>query len=262
MVPAPAPLPVPVRREHDLLGDRDVPADAYWGVHTLRATENFTVTGMPISVYPLLIDALAAVKEAAARANEELGLLPADKAAAIAAACREIRTGQLHDQFVVDVVQGGAGDLHQHERQRGRRQPCPGAPRPRQGRLRPPPPQRGRQPRPVHQRRLPHRHPHRGDRRRPRTPPRHGRAPGRLRRQGPGVPRGRQDGPHPAPGRGAHDAGPGVLHVRRDAGGGPQPASPRPSSSSTRSTSGPPPSAPASTPPPVTPRPPAATSPN
>ncbi|MFI8763815.1 aspartate ammonia-lyase [Streptomyces sp. NPDC053792] len=109
MVPAPAPHDGPLRREHDLLGDRDVPADAYWGVHTLRATENFAITGTPISVYPLLIDALAAVKEAAARANEELGLLPADKAAAIAGACREIRTGQLHDQFVVDVVQGGAG---------------------------------------------------------------------------------------------------------------------------------------------------------
>ncbi|MFD9902792.1 aspartate ammonia-lyase [Streptomyces sp. NPDC059063] len=97
------------RREHDLLGDRDVPADAYWGIHSLRAMENFPITGTPISVYPQLIDALAAVKEAAARANQELGLLPAEKADAIAAACREIRSGKLHDQFVVDVVQGGAG---------------------------------------------------------------------------------------------------------------------------------------------------------
>ncbi|MFD4630608.1 aspartate ammonia-lyase [Streptomyces sp. NPDC058284] len=103
-IPAPAP-----RREHDLLGDRDVPADAYWGIHSLRATENFPITGIPISVYPQLIDALAAVKEAAARANEELGLLPKAKADAIAAACREIRAGRLHDQFVVDVIQGGAG---------------------------------------------------------------------------------------------------------------------------------------------------------
>ncbi|MFH8613005.1 aspartate ammonia-lyase [Streptomyces sp. NPDC018029] len=98
-----------LRREHDLLGDRDVPADAYWGIHSLRATENFPITGIPISVYPQLIDALAAVKEAAARANEELGLLPKAKADAIAAACREIRAGHLHDQFVVDVIQGGAG---------------------------------------------------------------------------------------------------------------------------------------------------------
>ncbi|MFU0242733.1 lyase family protein, partial [Streptomyces scabiei] len=97
------------RSEHDLLGDRDVPADAYWGVHTLRATENFPITGTPISAYPHLIDALAAVKEAAARANEELGLLAPEKAAAIVEACREIRDGKLHDQFVVDVIQGGAG---------------------------------------------------------------------------------------------------------------------------------------------------------
>ncbi|MER7379877.1 aspartate ammonia-lyase, partial [Streptomyces lanatus] len=97
------------RSEHDLLGDRDVPADAYWGVHTLRATENFAITGTPISAYPHLIDALAAVKEAAALANEELGLLEPEKAAAIVAACREIRSGKLHEQFVVDVIQGGAG---------------------------------------------------------------------------------------------------------------------------------------------------------
>ncbi|MEU5688981.1 aspartate ammonia-lyase [Streptomyces venezuelae] len=110
MSTVPAPIPVPaLRREHDLLGDRDVPADAYWGIHSLRATENFPITGIPISVYPQLIDALAAVKEAAARANEELGLLPKVKADAIAAACREIRAGRLHDQFVVDVIQGGAG---------------------------------------------------------------------------------------------------------------------------------------------------------
>ncbi|MGA4847485.1 aspartate ammonia-lyase [Streptomyces sp. G5(2025)] len=108
MTAAPAPAPA-TRREHDLLGDRDVPADAYWGIHSLRATENFPITGIPISVYPQLIDALAAVKEAAARANEELGLLPKAKADAIAAACREIRAGRLHDQFVVDVIQGGAG---------------------------------------------------------------------------------------------------------------------------------------------------------
>ncbi|WP_137992751.1 aspartate ammonia-lyase [Streptomyces vilmorinianum] len=97
------------RREHDLLGEREVPADAYWGIHSLRAMENFPITGTPISVYPQLIDALAAVKEAAALANEELGLLAPEKAAAIVAACQEIRSGKLHDQFVVDVIQGGAG---------------------------------------------------------------------------------------------------------------------------------------------------------
>jgi aspartate ammonia-lyase len=97
------------RSEHDLLGDRDVPAEAYWGIHSLRATENFPITGTSISAYPHLIEALAAVKEAAARANEELGLLEPEKAMAIVAACREIRAGKLHDQFVVDVIQGGAG---------------------------------------------------------------------------------------------------------------------------------------------------------
>ena len=97
------------RSEHDLLGYRDVPAEAYWGIHTLRARKNFAITGTPIAACPHLIDALAAVKEAAALANEELGLLDPRKAAAIVEACREIREGKLHDQFVVDVIQGGAG---------------------------------------------------------------------------------------------------------------------------------------------------------
>ncbi|MCW2566793.1 MAG: aspA [Mycobacterium sp.] len=97
------------RIEHDLLGDREVPADAYYGVHTARAVENFRITGIPISVYPHLITALACVKEAAAGANRELGLLDAPKASAIVAACREIRSGALHEEFVVDVIQGGAG---------------------------------------------------------------------------------------------------------------------------------------------------------
>ncbi|WP_394329948.1 lyase family protein, partial [Amycolatopsis keratiniphila] len=97
------------RVEHDLLGDKEVPADAYWGVHTARARENFPITGTPISAYPHLIEALASVKEAAAHANADLGLLEPDVADAIRQACREIREGALHDQFVVDVIQGGAG---------------------------------------------------------------------------------------------------------------------------------------------------------
>jgi len=97
------------RLEHDLLGDREVPAHAYYGVHTLRAVENFPITGTPISHYPDLVQALADIKMAAARVNHELGLLSADKADAIVAACREIRAGKLIDQFVVDVIQGGAG---------------------------------------------------------------------------------------------------------------------------------------------------------
>jgi len=97
------------RTEHDLLGKREVPADVYYGIHTLRAKENFQISGVSVSAYPQLIIALAAVKEAAARANASLGLLPKAKCDAIVAACQEIRAGALHDQFVVDVIQGGAG---------------------------------------------------------------------------------------------------------------------------------------------------------
>jgi aspartate ammonia-lyase len=99
----------PSRREHDLLGERSVPASAYYGVHTLRALENFAITGTPISIYPDLVAALACVKEAAALANNELGLLDDRKALAIAQACEEVRNGTLLEEFVVDVIQGGAG---------------------------------------------------------------------------------------------------------------------------------------------------------
>jgi aspartate ammonia-lyase len=98
-----------MRREHDLLGDRDVPAGAYYGVHTLRAVENFPISGTPISIYPDLIAALASIKLAAARSNQKLGLLDDIRADAIVAAAEEIRAGKLHDEFVVDVIQGGAG---------------------------------------------------------------------------------------------------------------------------------------------------------
>ncbi len=98
-----------MRTEHDLLGEREVPAVAYYGIHTLRALENFPITGTPIGAYPELIRALACVKQAAALANFELGLLERRKAEAIGAACGAIRAGELHDQFVVDVIQGGAG---------------------------------------------------------------------------------------------------------------------------------------------------------
>jgi len=98
-----------VRREHDLLGEREVPIDAYYGIHTVRAVENFAITGVRIGHYPDLIAALAAVKEAAATTNMRLGLLDPRLGNAIVAACEEVRAGKLHDQFVVDVVQGGAG---------------------------------------------------------------------------------------------------------------------------------------------------------
>ncbi|MFO1301763.1 MAG: aspartate ammonia-lyase [Burkholderiaceae bacterium] len=97
------------RLEHDLLGDRAVPDDAYYGVHTLRALENFPITGTPISIYPALVRALACIKQAAAMANNELGLLDDERTRGIVRACEELRDGRLHDQFVVDVIQGGAG---------------------------------------------------------------------------------------------------------------------------------------------------------
>ena len=100
---------IPSRIEHDLIGDREVPVDAYWGVHTLRAVENFPITGTSIAIYPDLIAALACIKQSAAEANCELGLLDAQRCYAIVAACRELRDGRLHEQFVVDVIQGGAG---------------------------------------------------------------------------------------------------------------------------------------------------------
>ncbi|MEP6733423.1 MAG: aspartate ammonia-lyase [bacterium] len=97
------------RVEHDLLGDRDVPDDALYGVQTLRALENFAITGIPLREFPKLIEALAAVKEAAALANAELGLLPQDVADAIVRASGEIRAGRHHEHFLVDMIQGGAG---------------------------------------------------------------------------------------------------------------------------------------------------------
>ena len=97
------------RTEHDLIGNREIPGDAYYGIHTVRAVENFPISGSPIAAYPDLINALASVKQAAASANRDLGLLDQQRFGAIAAACADLREGQLHDQFVVDVVQGGAG---------------------------------------------------------------------------------------------------------------------------------------------------------
>jgi aspartate ammonia-lyase len=97
------------RLEHDLLGTRLVPSAAYWGIHTLRAVENFHITDIPLSHFPNLVIALAMVKKAAAVANRKMGHLPPAIADVIVAACDEIIGGALHDQFVVDMLQGGAG---------------------------------------------------------------------------------------------------------------------------------------------------------
>lgn len=98
-----------VRIESDSLGTMKVPVDAYYGIQTLRAVVNFPITGVPISSVPHLIRSLAAVKKAAASANKALGILDEPLAQAICTACDEIMKGKYHNQFVVDVIQGGAG---------------------------------------------------------------------------------------------------------------------------------------------------------
>jgi len=95
------------RREKDLLGERDVPAEAYYGIQTLRSSENFPITGL--RMHPSLIRAFAMVKLAAARANMKLGYLDERIAAAIVQAAQEVIDGKLHEYFIVDVIQGGAG---------------------------------------------------------------------------------------------------------------------------------------------------------
>ncbi|MBI9069961.1 MAG: aspartate ammonia-lyase [Melioribacteraceae bacterium] len=97
------------RREHDLLGDRDVPYEVYYGVQTLRALENFNISGISVNFFPLVIEAFGIVKMAAAKANYSLGLLSKPIKDAIVNACNEILNGKLHSHFVVDMIQGGAG---------------------------------------------------------------------------------------------------------------------------------------------------------
>lgn len=97
------------RIEHDLLGDLPVPADAYYGVQTARALENFQISGIELRQYPNFIKALAMVKLAAARANFETGGFSKEILSAIEGACQEIIDGKLHDEFKLDVLQGGAG---------------------------------------------------------------------------------------------------------------------------------------------------------
>ena len=98
------------RLEHDSLGEIQVPIDAYYGVQTLRAIENFNeISGITISDHPYYVKALAMVKWAAAHANMSLGILDEKIGNAIKAACEEIIGGALVDQFPVDLLQGGAG---------------------------------------------------------------------------------------------------------------------------------------------------------
>ncbi|MFC4767898.1 aspartate ammonia-lyase [Effusibacillus consociatus] len=96
-----------VRTEKDLLGTKEVPAQAYYGIQTLRAVENFPITGIP--PHKEMIRALAAIKKAAAMANRDVGVLRSDIADAVIRAAEEVLEGRLHEQFIVDSIQGGAG---------------------------------------------------------------------------------------------------------------------------------------------------------
>jgi aspartate ammonia-lyase len=97
------------RTEKDLLGEKQVPADAYYGIQTARALENFQISPNNMSTYPEFIEAFALVKLAAARANHKAGVMKADRLSAIEKACKEVMAGKYRDQFRVDWFQGGAG---------------------------------------------------------------------------------------------------------------------------------------------------------
>ncbi|MEG1863798.1 MAG: aspartate ammonia-lyase [Alistipes sp.] len=97
------------RREHDLLGEMDIPVECYFGVQTMRAVENFHISRVRLNFFPEFIKGLADVKQGAAMANRDLGLLDPAIAEAIIKACGELREGKFDDHFVVDMVQGGAG---------------------------------------------------------------------------------------------------------------------------------------------------------
>jgi aspartate ammonia-lyase len=105
----PAQLIGDFRTEHDSLGERELPDEVYYGVQTLRAMENFAISGVFVKNFEHMIEALAFVKKAAAQANCELGVLDETRMKAICDACDELLAGQLHDQFTVDMFQGGAG---------------------------------------------------------------------------------------------------------------------------------------------------------
>lgn len=97
------------RKEHDFIGELEIPDNVYYGVQTYRAVENFHMTSRHLKDYPFFIKAFAQVKKAAALANKEVGVLDADKADALAKAADRLIAGEFIDQFVVDMIQGGAG---------------------------------------------------------------------------------------------------------------------------------------------------------
>ena len=99
---------VKTRIEHDLLGEREMTSDKLYGIQTLRGIENFNISNFKLSQYPLFINGLAYTKMAAAYANHDLGLLTEEQFKGICAACKDLLDGKFHDQFPVDMIQGGA----------------------------------------------------------------------------------------------------------------------------------------------------------
>lgn len=97
------------RKEHDFIGELEIPDDVYYGVQTFRAVDNFQMTGRKLKDYPFFVKAFAQIKKAAALANKEVGVLDSDKADALAKAADRLIAGDFAEQFVVDMIQGGAG---------------------------------------------------------------------------------------------------------------------------------------------------------
>ncbi len=207
------------RIEHDLLGEKAVPADAYYGVQTARALENFHISGVELRLYPNVIKAFAMVKLAAARANVDCRQFSPEILKGIEGACQELIDGKLHDQFRLDVFQGGAGtstNMNANEVIANRALELMGH---RKG---------------EYQHCSPHDHVNCSQSTNDAYPTAlhvgmalgnvelvaaMKRADRRLPRQGQGVREHPEDGPHPAPGRRADDPGPGVRGLRRDPGG-------------------------------------------
>ncbi|MEJ8803666.1 aspartate ammonia-lyase, partial [Pontibacter sp. H249] len=97
------------RREHDFLGEKEIPNEVYYGIQTARALDNFNITGIPVSKEPLFIQAFGYVKKAAAMANLDCGVIKPEISEAICKACDRLIAGEFLDQFVTDMIQGGAG---------------------------------------------------------------------------------------------------------------------------------------------------------
>ena len=235
------------RLEHDLLGELAVPADAYYGVQTARALTNFHISGVQLRLYPDLIKAFAMVKMAAARANFACGQFSREILTGIEKACQELIDGKLHDQFRLDVFQGGAGtstNMNANEVIANRALELMGHAK---GEYQLPRSARPREWFAVHERRLPERVARRHGAGQPASDCGYQRVGRGIQGQGRRVRGHREDGPHAAARCRSHDAGAGVRLVWRDAGRRSPAHCSRCGMCSARSTWAGPPSAPAST---------------